>query len=1063
MALNITAIWEALFDTTPTAAELAAFESEDASSGDAATIASIIASGPVQQDVIPVIQIIQLATGLAPNASQLANWVAAANSEGLLAVAQAWVSNSNFQAQYGATSTSIIEGIYAKAFGIVPTSQQIAAWSVDTPAQILLAFATSTVYTNAIAPYVTKYLADVMDAVSGAPGAVFPSGSLTSLPVTTINQTLELTVGSDTAISGQAFDGTGPTVLSNGVEINAGLSGPFGNQPTLTAGDVINLSGTGNILNATFDGSSILTSVTIEGAQSWNITQAALGFTEVAIEGTSGSLNGLTSLTYSGNGFTPSELTIGSPVAGTGIASAANGFNLTVSNDPGGTVAVFFASSSFVGGDQINATANAGGFPITIKSGSGGAAGFATWNVTSNGANGGTNSIALGALGSKDATTLNVFDDGTGTTVITAAGDPADWANLTTINALGSGGTLTITGGELASGDGLLKDDTAALTLVEGGSGADTFDLSSYTGTTAQVAGLSIFGGGNVGTTVELSNTEINTISTVAANAFEAWNGVPILADVGVGGGSAVGGAFNMADFPGTLTVTLLSDHSATSGENQTTNIAVTNAPDGLNFDFNSTDQNAHNFSVVGSDTAGGAANVVNVNYVSYPSAIDSEGTFSAQNFDFVNIDLTGPVTYPTLIDFYFSGLEAIANADAPETLTINASLTHAGGELVLIGNVTSQVLGGNDITLLGGPIVVNPPNTTFTDTGTLDITGSDAVVIGVTNASTIHSTSTSALLMSAPDDVNSGGGIQWTAQTHDTVSSTSTGSWLQGTLIGTGPADLTPGSGTDVLTDTAGGSQFFGDGGADSIKIGGGGNNVFFGEYVLNINGGPPPLVQDSDQQQVEAGGDANLGFWGATSNGQAIWGASGDIFGTASVGGNSTDVTTITGFTVSGATHDAVTFDVLAWNSGGHFGGGLDDANSLGTIGATSTATAFNVGIAGEHIDTSADVVLNSIPSSYTDAAALATALSTETVGNFNLGTALPHGDIIDILVAYNTGTGVNIADVELQNTNVGGSLTDTAASGMAVHATDLVSITGIALTQLGLNLGDIQFTHV
>ena len=125
--------------------------------------------------------------------------------------------------------------------------------------------------------------------------------------------------------------------------------------------------------------------------------------------------------------------------------------------------------------------------PLTIEAGSGGAAGFATWNVTSNGANGGTNSLALGALGSKDAKTLMLSDDGSGTTVITAAGDPADWAALTTINALGTSGAVTITGGELAGGDGLLADDTTALTLVEGGSGADTFDLSAYAGTVAEV------------------------------------------------------------------------------------------------------------------------------------------------------------------------------------------------------------------------------------------------------------------------------------------------------------------------------------------------------------------------------------------------------------------------------------------------------------------------------------------------------------------------------------------------------------------------------------------------
>ena len=95
---------------------------------------------------------------------------------------------------------------------------------------------------------------------------------------------------------------------------------------------------------------------------------------------------------------------------------------------------------------------------------------------------------------------------------------------------------------------------------------------------------------------------------------------------------------------------------------------------------------------------------------------------------------------------------------------------------------------------------------------------------------------------------------------------------------------------------------------------------------------------------------------------------------------------------------------------------------------------------------------MVLNSISGSYSGASALAVALSHGQSAT-SIGSQFPDDTIIDILVAYNTGTGVNIADVELQNTNGGGSTTDTAASGMAVHATDLVSITGITLTQLGL----------
>ena len=171
-----------------------------------------------------------------------------------------------------------------------------------------------------------------------------------------------------------------------------------------------------------------------------------------------------------------------------------------------------------------------------------------------------------------------------------------------------------------------------------------------------------------------------------------------------------------------------------------------------------------------------------------------------------------------------------------------------------------------------------------------------------MTNASTIKSTTAGAFIMSAPDDVNGTGGSLWMAQTHDTVSSTSKGSLLYGTLIGAGPAALIPGTVVDSLTDTAGSSYFFGDGGLDSIMIGGGGNTIHIGEFVLNVVfATTTPIV---DEQQIDAGNTANLGFWGATSNGEALTGA-GSIFGAATFGGTSADMTTVTGFTV-GATGD-------------------------------------------------------------------------------------------------------------------------------------------------------------
>jgi hypothetical protein len=308
---------------------------------------------------------------------------------------------------------------------------------------------------------------------------------------------------------------------------------------------------------------------------------------------------------------------------------------------------------------------------------------------------------------------------------------------------------------------------------------------------------------------------------------------------------------------------------------------------------------------------------------------------------------------------------------------------------------------------------------------------------------------------MSAPDDINSGGaaGHQWLVQNHDTVSSTSAGSLLQGTLIGTGPASLTPGSGVDSLTDLAGGTSFFGDGGGDNITIGGGGNNVHIGEYVLNIT-----FLTDTpnvNAQTIDSGGNASLGFWGATSNGEAI---SGGIFG-GSFGGTSADMTTINGFTI-GSGGDNLTFHV------GSFGGGLKDVSTGGTISTPSDAggDTFAVGFAGEHIPVAGQlvrVVLDAI-SPFANAADLAHSLVTPTVGNIVLDQGITAGHSEDFLVAYEVagGTAINIAEVMAVNTT-GSTQHDTA--NMHIYAQDLAHLANISfgLTALGINAGEIHFS--
>jgi hypothetical protein len=429
---------------------------------------------------------------------------------------------------------------------------------------------------------------------------------------------------------------------------------------------------------------------------------------------------------------------------------------------------------------------------------------------------------------------------------------------------------------------------------------------------------------------------------------------------------------------------------------------------------------------------------VININYA---NLLNSGGTFASAGFDKVDVNLVGNASAGGET-FYFGGTTAIANADSFETFTLTAGLVHGGGETIDFGNVTTQVLGGNDITLLGGAIIVNPPTAQFSLTGMLDIAGIDNVIIGVTNASVIVSTTTGTFDMTSPDDIDNPGAL-WVAQQSVGVAVTSAGSTLQGTL----GAGALPGTGTDLLADPAGHSSFFGDGGHDIINIGGGNNDVFFGEYLLN------DVVHT---QAVDAGNNAELGFWGATSNGQALFGGAGSIFGGSNFGGTQADMTTINGFTI-GSGGDNLTFHVAA------FGGGLTDPGDGLTIGTNTTAAGdgFAVGFAGETITTGVvRVVLDEI-SQFTDANALAHSMVTGTVGDFKLGFNLAHNASADFLVAYEVqgGTAINIAEVHVFNS--GGTTNNTA--NMDVYAQDLVHLAGInfGLTALGVNLGEIHFS--
>ncbi len=320
-------------------------------------------------------------------------------------------------------------------------------------------------------------------------------------------------------------------------------------------------------------------------------------------------------------------------------------------------------------------------------------------------------------------------------------------------------------------------------------------------------------------------------------------------------------------------------------------------------------------------------------------------------------------------------------------------------------------------------------------------------------------------------------------------------------------------------------GDNFFPEGGIDVVNINHAYNSagtvataystVYVGEFDVCNSGGP----------EFGVSGNLTTPNWGVgVTYGQAItdivnghevyvdgYGPGidnqGNIAGTStassSLTGSTTSLLTINGFQVG---PNVVTGDTLAFNAsdwaispvtGDLVGGGTDwglnstdggfVAFGAGTvqIGSSTGANAIlcNIGTAGEGTATttapSAAVTLDSI-GVYANASALVKALTTASVGDivFDQQSGLAKGDIEHILVAYNTGKGIDIADVTLtalSAISVASGITganaadafaiDTANANLKVTAVDMVALVGTSST---LNVGllgshNIVFDHI
>jgi hypothetical protein len=903
-----------------------------------------------------------------------------------------------------------------------------------------------------------------------AQGTYVAGVALGALPAATPFQgdpatTFTLTVGQDTAITGQPFVGppgtTGGVVPASQVTIEAPLSGIFGNQNTLTDFDTIQLAGKNNTLNVSIDGHTNINGVTIQGVQTWNLVDDGFGTVTINGGGTaaSPSITGLTELNFNGNGG-GGTLNLGTtllPIDKPG--DLANGFTLGVSNALGGIghhIDIAFASGVLTGTEAITVNAFSVGnvdnndlndaYGIAAGGTGPGKKGFGTWNLNSTGATLGTvNDIALGGEDNNTATTLNITDDGSTTIVYasSASGSTAgDWSNLTTVNASGTTGQLTVTGGETVAsinGFGLLSADTTALTTVIGGTGNDLFDLSSFSAPLSQLTVIGNSAAGNT-TTVELNNTEVTS-----GVAPAVWHGVQTLLDVG---NPDVGGTINMADFPGTTTLSFVDAHSGPNAT-QTANILIENGPPTFTVEFNNTNENGFNFQILG----GGSGSTLTVDYNELTAGQNSTGAFASQGYDNTNINIASA---SGTVDFYSHGVTAVSTPADAEVLTINAN---GVGADILIGDTAAPVVGHSSLTLLGGSVL-------GVTTGTLDITGTAEVTIGVTNASTISDTG-GVLIMDAP-----GNDIIYPGFTGISVTAAAAGSVLSGTVGPETPISTTldPGAvtaftaitGNDTLTDTAGGVKFWGDGGSDTLNMGGDGNIAFFGEILA----GPSGLASFENQLVTNNLDQAYQGFWGV-ANGTGPSAISTTLPGMVSLdaglsAGTEVDNTTINGFSFTATNQDALRFNVDAW-AGGNTGIGSLVQGDGHTVVAGATSSMQLVTAPAAALLGGTNVVADSIDGTFANASTLAASLASANGDLVFAGTGVAAHTSVHMLVAYETAANtIEVADVDFIN-NTGAAVKNTDALSHIV-VSDMVKLVGAgSLNDLVTHPGAVVFDHV
>ena len=1069
-------------NAAPSAAVVASLEGI---SNNYTALNTIMALPEVQTEDFPVLAMFDLALGHDPTAATLSSIVETNLSQAGLA--SAFVSSQAFANVYnggvllnpnaivGNSNSGIITALFLNGLGHAPTTATLNGFFGLTLSQAFLVFTQS----NAVAVSATMNasLLNILELATGIPASVNP------LPT----QTLTLTVGQDTVASGATYHDPvlgAVTVLSTGnVTVDAPLAGVFGNQPTLTPADSVSLTGTGNVLDATFAGGlgGTVTGLNLVGLQTWNIQQTAFGTISLS-GGPTNFLQGVSAINYNGNGFASSLLvgTAGFPILPT-TGGTFNNFALSVANAPGfagNGVDLAMSKTGFTGTETIDVTANTvgtNGIAYDIAAGSA-TIGFQTWNVASQGGSGITNNIALGGDGSSTATNIAVTDPGDGTnTTLWAAGisgsSAANWKNVTDINLSGTSGFVTITGAENGAA-GLLSVNTA-LKTIEGGTGNSLYDLSGLPLADVSAAGFAIQGGTSTAgnSAVEFNNAVITGVThlidltniSVLDDSSAAQGGtinmmwwaqqnspgsgpglIPLNTAFALTGDSLAGTVANGGAAPAGFQLLQLLSATSTAATALTSNLVIENGPADFAINMQGTsDTGGFNFTI----TQGPLINTTSMLDVWVgDSGAAGPAKVSIDNYTTTNVYMPHDGGITKLGTTSFTDTPVFTVTDA--TLNFNDNTADTGGagagtpDTLKLGNV----YGGT-----GGAI-----NGVFTDIGTTSVFldaslpttindfGTGIFEIGGNDASVVDAASTSETVMFLPD---SGGGVGGFSFNTDNVF-LNHGVTVTGSLSELAGANLLQGSSGKLVLDTHG-NGFIGGVASDVITGGHGADNIFGmgGNDLIHLNSAGTSAATDSTVWigEYHEGGSPGTNFTQAITD---IVGG-GEIF-TNFYEGSLNNITTVTGF-VTGPAGDVIKFDPASWATGALAGGVVDaglQKSLAGGVGAGDASLQLLTTPGTHPAAGGVDVILDGI-SQYAGQTAFNNALHQATVGDINISDTgvIINKALVHVLVAYSTGTGINIADVTMENTSGATQTADTANGALHVSAEDLVDLTGTA----------------